>query len=121
MRRKRKKTRPSHSKIDKSELKFGVRKRLRDREYLDSYEHEKCSASWNGVDLCSLPCIGAHIRTGLEGGGSLKPDDDLTDGLCDGHHRDQENNPGPEWWMENVYKPQRRRAYRKWKNDQSHS
>lgn len=104
--------------IDKSELPYGIRKRLRDRKYLDSFKSRTCMAS-DYIDLCGRPSVGAHIRTGGEGGAGLKPDDDLVVALCHECHMDQEANPGPEWWIERVFKPMMRRQYRRWKNDKN--
>ncbi|MFP5513279.1 MAG: hypothetical protein ACLGJC_09385 [Alphaproteobacteria bacterium] len=96
--------------IDKSVLVFGEPERIRDMAYRKSAKDRICS-----VPGCGRPaaCL-AHIRTGMRGGTSLKPSDDEGDFLCDPHHQDQEKNPGPEWWFENVYVPQRKLAYRRW-------
>lgn len=101
--------------IDKSVLAIGTRPKIVDPAYRDSYRHRTCQASRNGVDLCGNPSIGAHVRTGECAGAGTKPSDDLTEALCDECHRDQESSPGPEWWIENVYKPQLRRRYKLWK------
>lgn len=87
------------------------RPRLRDRKYLDSYEGTPC-------EVCGSEgtTVGAHMRTGHEGGVGLKPSDDLTVGLCFTHHAEQEDNPGPEWWLENILKPILRNRYQEWKN-----
>lgn len=114
----RRRLKKKHTPIDKSQLPYGIRRRIDDPEYLDSYRHLTCAASRNGVDLCGADAIPAHIRTGEAGkscGTAQKPDDDLTEALCDHCHRDQEKHIGADWWLENVYKPQRRRAYRRWK------
>jgi hypothetical protein len=105
----------SRCKIEKHLLAIPEEKRIVDHEYRQSYKDRRCEASSNGTDLCGLPCIGAHMRTGEFAGGAQKPSDDLTVGLCTSHHADQEDNPGPEWWLENVFKPQLRRKYRDWK------
>lgn len=101
--------------IDKSQLLYGTKSKVYDEQYRKSYKDRPCAASRNGIDLCGDLSIGAHIRTGEVAGMGTKPSDDLTEGLCNVCHMDQEAQPGPEWWIENVYKPQRRRAYREWK------
>lgn len=102
--------------IDKSKLTFGTKERIEDHKYLDSYRHKTCMAAKpNGIDLCGNPAIPAHIRTGEDAGTGRKPGDDMTVPLCSIHHEDQERYPRSEWWMENVFKPMRRREYRKWK------
>lgn len=108
------------TRIDKSQLRFGTRPKVEDDAYRKSYKDSTCAASRNGTDLCGMPSIGAHIRTGEYAGGATKPSDDLTDALCHECHMDQESQPGPEWWLERVYKPQRRRAYREWKQGRKH-
>ena len=45
----------------------------------------------------------------------LKPDDALAVRLCATDHADQEANPGPDWWFENVFKRMLRQRYRDWK------
>lgn len=95
--------------IDKSALTFGEPERIRDRRYLDSFAGRACEAcgGHHGV-------IGAHVRTGQAGGASLKPSDHLVVALCHRCHADQEAAPGPEWWLENVFKPLLRRRYAAW-------
>ncbi len=102
--------------VDKSVLEISEPERIVDHEYRQSYRDRTCEASDNGIDLCGKPCIGAHIRAGEYSGGGQKPCDRLTIGLCDDHHRDQEANPGLEWWAKYVWKPSLRRRYREWKN-----
>lgn len=102
-------------KIDKSALRFGTKGKVEDRKYLDSYKHRTCEASSDGINLCGLPGVAAHIRTGEYAGMGTKPGDDLTVCLCHNHHMDQESQPGSVWWIENVFKPQCRRKYRTWK------
>ena len=93
---------------DKSALPFGIASRVRDRTYLDSLHDAHC---W----VCgATPCDPAHMRWGSEGGTGLKPDDSLAVPLCHAHHMEQEANPGPEWWAENVLKSILRRRYRNW-------
>lgn len=84
--------------------------RVRDRRYLDSYEGQECIACGSTYGV-----VGAHIRTGHEGGTSLKPDDSLTLPLCAYCHADQEKHPGPWWWLESVVKAIARRRYAAWK------
>ena len=106
--------------IDKSMLPYGIKRRLEDEEYLKSYDGTTCVASDNGVDECGLPAVGCHIRAyenGISCGTGEKPDDNLTEALCQRHHTEQGNDE--KWfWIQKVYKPQRRRAYREWKRCQ---
>lgn len=96
----------------RSATKMLKEKRHRDRKYLDSYRDATCIACGSDYGV-----IGAHIRTGNEGGMGLKPSDFLTLPLCFSCHQDQENNPGAEWWTNHVLKAIARRRYGKWKNE----
>ena len=87
---------------------------LRQRE--PRHEDERYRRSFAGTPCESCDCedgttIPAHVRTGHEGGMGMKPDDQLIVGLCFECHQDQEANPGPEWWVENVFKVWLRRRY----------
>lgn len=112
----RKKLKKKHTPIDKSELKFGMERKIRDEKYLNSYRERTCVASDNGVDLCGDCAVAAHIRIGSCAGMGQKPCDSLTVPLCDRHHREQHNTSEEWFWIEKVLKPQARRAYRNWKN-----
>ena len=90
---------------------------MEDAKYLKSYRDLTCIASRCGIELCGSPAIAAHIRTGEISGVGTKPSDDLTAPLCHECHMDQESQPGPEWWLENVFKPMMRGRYKEWKND----
>lgn len=103
--------------IDKSQLLHGTRHKVVDHEYRKSFKDRLCIASDNGVDLCGLPAIGAHVRAGECAGMGTKPSDDLCAALCDEHHRFQEENPGADWWIEYCFKPILRRDYRTWKKN----
>ena len=46
--------------------------------------------------------VGAHISAGGRAGMALKAGDDCTDWLCFYCHLRQHDNPGPEWWYEEV-------------------
>ena len=81
--------------------------RVKDRKYLDSFRYEPC---W-GCGTTDGTVVGAHIRTGHEGGTGLKPSDDLVLPLCYSCHMDQEGNSGAEWWIENILKPIARQKY----------
>lgn len=113
----RKRLKKSHTPVDKSKLKFGLPEKIDDPEYLASYNGSACVASDNGIDLCGSPAVGCHIRAYENGktcGGGEKPNDDLTESLCASHHTEQAQDE--KWfWIERVYKPQRRRAYQRWK------
>ncbi len=89
-------------------------KRLRDKQYTKSFKGQSCWAC--GAKDGTI--VGAHIRTGHEGGTGLKPDDDLTIPLCFGCHLAQENTPGSAWWVEKVLKSMARRRYKQWKDSQ---
>lgn len=80
---------------------------VRDKKYLRGYHGARCIACGRQDDSV----IGAHIRTGNEGGTGFKPSDDLTLPLCVSCHADQEAHPGPNWWIENVLKAIARRRY----------
>ena len=95
-------------KIDKSQLAFGIPSRIRDRKYLNSIHGQEC---WS---CGKAESVGAHIRVGNEGGTGLKPSDDLVVPLCNDCHMDQEANPGPMWWVENVLKPIARDRFEQW-------
>ena len=94
-----------HTPVDKSVLAFGIPKRVDDERYLKTFKGETC---WNcgSGDETVIP---AHIRAGHEGGGGLKPGDDLTVPLCGRCHADQEGNPGPWWWLGCLKNMARRR------------
>jgi hypothetical protein len=63
-------------KIDKSVLTHGTPNVVRDRKYLDSFQHEAC---W----MCgSTPCVAAHVRYQGSGGMGTKPSDYYTWPLC---------------------------------------
>ncbi len=94
---------------------FGTKAKVTDEAYLKTYRDYPCAASDDGVNICGRDSVGCHIRTGEVSGIGTKPGHDLTEGLCHEHHMAQESQPGPEFWIERVYKPQRRRAYREWK------
>lgn len=111
------KTYYQRGKIDKSVLKFGIPNSVDDPKYLHGgYIHSTCAASRDGINLCGWPSVGAHCRTGNEGGTAYKPSDDLTCPLCFDCHMDQEANPGSTWWLDHVLKPQMRRRYKDWTN-----
>lgn len=97
--------------IDKSALTLGAPRRLRDRKYLDSFQHAACCC----CGVADRTVVGAHIRTGHEGGIGLKPPDDLVLPLCGTCHADQEASPGAVWWIERVLKPLARKRYEAWK------
>lgn len=118
----------SYTPINKSLLAFGEGERTRSRPYLDQAPKMRCASCGRDAH------VAAHIRTGLNGGTGLKPSDKLTDWLCTPCHNQQEANPGPLWWYENVrkvptvlgprdwmeleYIPARKRAYAEWEKYQ---
>lgn len=80
---------------------------IKDPKYRKSFSGAVC---W-GCGASDRTVIGAHIRSGSNAGMGRKPSDDLILPLCSGCHADQEANPGPEWWLENILKPIARRRY----------
>lgn len=107
-------SRPKH-RIEKHLLGIPEERRTVDTAYRQSFKERVCEASDNGIDLCGLPCVGAHVRAGEYAGHAQKPSDDLIVGLCVRHHAEQESESGLHWWMENVWKPMLRRRYREWR------
>jgi hypothetical protein len=99
-----------YGRIDKSELTFGEPVRIRDRKWLDTFEHKECM----NCGKSDGTTVGAHIRWGLLGGVSLKPSDDCVAALCHACHVDQEASPGPEWWAR-CFLNYCRRLYARWK------
>jgi len=80
---------------------------VKDKNYRKSFKDESC---WScGTNDGTV--IGAHIRKGSNAGMGRKPSDDLVLPLCFRCHSDQEDNPGAEWWLENVLKPIAQRRY----------
>lgn len=100
-----------HTRIDKSSLEIGITARLRDKKYREALHFQPCAAC--GTEDNTV--VGAHIRTGHGGGTSLKPADDENLPLCFVCHANQEANPGPAWWVENVLKRWARTRYMNWK------
>ena len=95
--------------------------RIKDLAYRKSFRGQPCEASRNGIDLCGLrsveTVVGAHIRVGEYSGMGQKPSDDLILALCHDCHRDESDNPGAEWYLENIVKPMARRRHRSWLNE----
>lgn len=87
---KRVKTAP---RIDKSELAFGIRPRLRVKNYLKTFKHRAC------ICCGASGAVPAHIRHGCAGGMALKPDDSQVMPLCDTCHRLQSKNEVLFWLM----------------------
>jgi hypothetical protein len=83
---------------------------IRDDAYRRSFKGRSCEACGRWDETI----VGAHVRVGHEGGVGLKPSDDLIIALCYQCHSEQEANPGARWWVENLVKPQARRAYQEW-------
>ena len=121
--RSKRKAKP-HVPVNKSLLSFGEPERVRDRRWLDQAPEHLCASCGKEAQ------VAAHIRTGNRGGTGLKPGDDCSDWACSKCHFDQENTPGAVWWYENVrkepttlgpqewmdkvYIPKRKQAYREW-------
>lgn len=100
--------------IDKSALKFGEPRRVRDRAWLLSARDRVCDRCGNDGKLTGM-VVACHVRAGNEGGTRLKPSDDLVVFMCSDCHRLQEANPGPEFWFD-LFKLWLRRRYRMWKH-----
>ena len=83
---------------------------IKDKAYRKSFKDEPC---WScGVNDGTV--VGAHIRWNEHSGMGRKPSDDLIVPLCFRCHADQEDCPGPEYWVERVLKPMLRRRYLNW-------
>jgi len=80
---------------------------VENRAWLDAMRYKSCAAC--GIKDGTI--VGAHIRTGLEGGTAKKPSDDLVVPLCHSCHADQEKNIGANWWFEKVFKRMVRLSY----------
>lgn len=106
-----------YGRVDKSALPIGTPPRVKDKAYRDSAKGREC-------ERCGKPghtgeVVAAHVRTGLEGGTSYRPSDDLVVFLCSPCHllaKDaQERHPGADWWLNEIFKPWLRRRYQLWK------
>jgi len=91
------------------------RKRLRDRQYLASYNGAQCFTC--GIQDGTI--VGAHIRTGSYCGVASKPDDDLTMPSCSKCHAEQHRIGEEEFWKKHGHtiaqiKEIARERYRKW-------
>lgn len=84
--------------------------RIADQKYLRSMKDRPCAAC--GAEDGTV--VGAHMRWHEFSGMGRKPDDALVVPLCFECHADQEANPGPEWWAQNVLKPMLRQRYQDW-------
>jgi len=82
---------------------------IKDPKYRKSFRDETCWA----CEANDGTVVGAHIRWNEFAGTGRKPSDDLIIPLCFTCHADQEANPGPEWWVQNVLKSIARARYRK--------
>ena len=100
----------SKHRIDTSMLPHGIRRRMEDRTYLDSFRGRPCEAC--GTEDGTI--VAAHVSVGHEGGQNRKADDNLTVALCSRCHESQGANPGPWWWLQNFMKPMLRRRYQAW-------
>ena len=74
-------------------------RRVRDRRYLDSFRDTACFA----CGLQDGTVVAAHIRHGMAGGISLKPDDSLTLPLCGLCHSEQGRMGEFEFWTLDVH------------------
>lgn len=91
------------------------KERIIDKLYRASFEHDTCQASRDGINMCDRPAIGAHCNDKEYSGIAQKVDDNLIFPLCHECHMDQHANPGSDWWLANILKPQMRRRYKGWK------
>lgn len=101
----------------KEALRIKERPRYRNKKYLKAFKDMTCIASKNGFDMCGEPAVGAHIRTGNEGGVGLKPDDCLCHPLCDECHKLQHSMSEEKFIIEYIYKPMIRRMFLLWYED----
>lgn len=85
--------------------------RIRDKRYLTHRGDLPCRAC--GIDDETI--VAAHVSVGRSSM-SMKASDALTVPLCYRCHMDQEANPGPLWWLENVFKRQLIQEYEDWKH-----
>ena len=83
---------------------------IKDLAYRKSFKGEDCLSC--GANDGTV--VGAHMRWNEFSGMGRKPSDALIVPLCGTCHADQEANPGPEWWVENVLKSILRRRYLNW-------
>ena len=91
---------PKRNGIDKSALRFGVARRLRDKDHLKFVAGQPCL-------ICSQqPSDPHHLRFIQPRGIGLKVSDEFTVPLCRAHHRDLHHS-GNEvaWWHENGIRP----------------
>lgn len=105
--------------IDKSVLTLGEPHRLRDPAYCRSANGRRCQ-----VEGCHdhETTVLAHIRLNNAGTG-LKPPDDESLFLCAKHHFEFDGACGRSawgmrWLVNNILLPQRRAAYRLWRQRQ---
>ena len=85
---------------------------IEDPKYRKSFDGETC---WScGANDGTI--VGAHIRWNEFPGTGRKPSDDLIAPLCFDCHQQQESNPGPDWWVQNVLKPIIRKRYQDWRS-----
>ena len=90
---------------------FQKQHHVKDNSYRKSFKDQPCLAC--GAEDGTV--IGAHMRWNEFSGMGRKPSDDLIAALCASCHADQESQPGPEWWCQNVLKEMLREKYQKWK------
>ena len=102
--------------MDTSMLPFGLKKRIRDKDYKKSFNGSNCI-----VCGATDTTVGAHIRHGLTGGAGLKPSDALIMPLCSDHHTEEAKNQVKFWmerkgWSIDQVKEIARSRYWEWKN-----
>lgn len=101
---------------------------LRDPAYRRSAQHRHCMVRNDAGDFCNGEgVVLCHISiAGNVGGMGMKSPDDESLFLCAKHHdefdgrRDYEDvrtRNGHRWLVRNVFIPERRAAYRKWKSE----
>lgn len=104
--------------MDTSMLPFGLKKRIRDKDYRKSFKGSQCIVPECGN---TKSVVGAHIRHGMTGGQSLKPPDNLILPLCGKHHTEEAKDQVKFWmkykgWSIDQVKEIARERYREWKN-----
>lgn len=89
------------SKIDKSKLKFGIPKRIRDRKYLDWLRTLPCCRT------NKLPCDPAHISVGNNKGIACKVGDDNCVPLTRAEHQKQHSCGEKSYWGDDLDRAKR--------------
>lgn len=98
---------------------------LVDKAYRRSARNRHCMVRHPETgDYCNGPPVLAHIVTVSNSGTGMKPPDDESLFLCHDHHAEFDGRKklagfmaGYQWLVRNVFIPERKAAYRKWKSE----